>query len=97
MNVSPECDCWNHNDAAIIPDLGIAASFDPVAIDQACADLVIKAPVISGSKLAEKYPNEHARGKDKFRMIHPDTNWIAGLEHAEKIGLGRRQYELIQM
>lgn len=30
MNVSPECDCWNHNDAAIVPDLGIAASFDPV-------------------------------------------------------------------
>lgn len=26
MNVSPECDCWNHNDAAIVPDLGIAAS-----------------------------------------------------------------------
>ena len=31
MNVSPECDCWNHNDAAIVPDLGILASFDPVA------------------------------------------------------------------
>ena len=34
MNVSPECDCWNHNDAAIVPDLGIAASFDPVRIRQ---------------------------------------------------------------
>ena len=43
MNVSPECDCWNHNDAAIIPDLGILASFDPVALDKACADLVIAA------------------------------------------------------
>ena len=42
MNVSPECDCWNHNDAAIIPDLGILASMDPVALDQACADLVNK-------------------------------------------------------
>ena len=38
MNVSPECDCWNHNDAAIVPDLGIAASFDPVALDKACGD-----------------------------------------------------------
>jgi uncharacterized Fe-S center protein len=97
MNVSPECDCWNHNDAAIIPDLGIAASFDPVALDQACADMVMKAPILSGSKLAEKYPHEHAEGKDKFRMVHPNTNWEAGLEHAEKIGLGRRQYELLQM
>ena len=48
MNVSPECDCWNHNDAAIIPDLGIAASFDPVALDKACADMVINAPIIGG-------------------------------------------------
>jgi uncharacterized Fe-S center protein len=95
MNVSPECDCWNHNDAAIIPDLGIAASFDPVAIDQACADLVMKAPILSGSRLAEKYPHDHAEGKDKFRMAHPDTNWQAGLQHAEKIGLGKRQYELL--
>ena len=46
MNVSPECDCWNHNDAAIVPDLGILASFDPVALDKACADLVIQAPIL---------------------------------------------------
>jgi uncharacterized Fe-S center protein len=95
MNVSPECDCWNHNDAAIIPDLGILASFDPVALDQACADLVLKAPALGGSRLAEKYPHGHLEGKDKFRLIHPDTHWQAGLEHAEKIGLGTRKYELI--
>ena len=39
MDVSPECDCWNHNDAAIIPNIGIAASFDPIALDRACADM----------------------------------------------------------
>jgi uncharacterized Fe-S center protein len=94
MNVSPECDCWNHNDAAFVPDLGILASFDPVAIDQACADLVIQAPVLGGSGLAEKHPHEHLEGKDKFRLIHPDTNWQAGLDHAEKMGLGTRKYEL---
>jgi uncharacterized Fe-S center protein len=95
MNVSPECDCWNHNDAAIIPDLGIAASFDPVALDQACADLVAKAPILGGSILAEKYPHDHAEGKDKFHLTHPDTNWQAGLEHAEKIGIGTRTYEIV--
>ncbi|MBC8618684.1 DUF362 domain-containing protein [Parabacteroides faecis] len=95
MNVSPECDCWNHNDAAIVPDLGIAASFDPVALDKACADMVINAPLIGGNKLAEAHPHELLEGEDKFHLIHPDTNWQAGLEHAEKIGLGTQEYELI--
>lgn len=95
MNVSPECDCWNHNDAAIVPDLGIAASFDPVALDKACADMVINAPLLSGNRLSETHPHEHLCGKDKFHLIHPDTNWQAGLMHAEKIGLGNRDYELI--
>jgi uncharacterized Fe-S center protein len=97
MNVSPECDCWNHNDAAIVPDLGILAGFDPVALDQASADMVIKAPVLRGSKLGEEYPHEHLEGEDKFKLIHPDTHWQAGLEHAEKIGLGSRRYELITL
>lgn len=95
MNVSPECDCWNHNDAPIVPDLGMAASFDPVALDQACADMVAKAPILGGSKLAEDHPHEHLEGEDKFHLIHPDTNWQAGLEHAEKLGIGKREYELI--
>lgn len=55
MNVSPECDCWGHNDAAIVPDLGIAASFDPVALDRACADLVNAAPTLrTGNELSDK-------------------------------------------
>lgn len=97
MNVSPECDCWNHNDAAIVPDLGIAASFDPVALDQACADMVINAPILGGSKLAENHPHEHLEGEDKFHLIHPDTNWKAGLDYAEEIGLGTKAYELINV
>lgn len=96
MNVSPECDCWNHNDAAIVPDLGIAASFDPVALDKACADLVINAPTLQTDNcLSKKHPHEHLEGADKFHIIHPDTNWQAGLEHAEKIGIGTQEYELI--
>lgn len=96
MNVSPECDCWNHNDAAIIPDLGIAASFDPVALDKACADMVCNAPLLQTNNcLHEKYPHDHLEGKDKFHMIHPNTDWQAGLRHAEKIGIGTQNYELI--
>jgi uncharacterized Fe-S center protein len=41
-NVSPDCDCWAINRPPVAPDIGIAASTDPVALDQACVDLVIK-------------------------------------------------------
>lgn len=96
MNVSPECDCWNHNDAAIVPDLGIAASFDPVALDKACADIVIEAPILeTGNRLSDATHYQHLEGCDKFHLMHPDTNWQAGLEHAEKIGIGTQKYELI--
>ena len=96
MNVSPECDCWNHNDAAIVPDLGIAASFDPVALDKACADMVIQSPILeTGNRLSDTPHHEHLEGCDKFHIMHPDTNWQAGLEHAEKLGLGTQEYELI--
>ena len=96
MNVSPECDCWNHNDAAIIPDLGMLASFDPVALDEACADLVNQAAILeTNNRLSEKPHEGHLENCDKFHLMHPDTNWQAGLEHAEKRGIGTRAYELI--
>ena len=104
MNVSPNCDCWNHNDAALVPDIGIAASFDPVALDQACADMVIAAPSLKGNAIADKdgvhecgCGHHHHKGEDKFRIVHPDTNWQAGLEYGEEIGLGCREYELIKV
>lgn len=96
MNVSPECDCWDRNDAPLVPDLGIAASFDPVALDQACADMVTNAPVLQNTKLTDKHAHEHIHeGEDKFCLVHPDTNWRAGLEYAEKLGIGTSKYELI--
>ena len=101
MNVSPECDCWAHNDAAIVPDLGMACSFDPVALDQACVDLVNRAPKLSTpSMLNDKDDNnddhndEHDHDHDKFHRLHPDTDWQAGLIYAEEIGLGEREYSL---
>jgi len=95
MNVSPDCDCWDSNDYPIVPDLGIAASFDPVALDKACADLVTAAPALPGSKIMEINSDTDMRGKDKFRHTHPDTFWQAGIEHGVKIGLGNSDYELV--
>jgi uncharacterized Fe-S center protein len=97
MNVSPNCDCWDHNDAAIVPDLGIAASFDPVALDRACSDLVQKAPALPDSLLTDMHSGKTLTYEDKFRLIHPDACWQRGLEHAEKIGIGTQQYELIEI
>lgn len=98
MNVSPECDCWNHNDAAVVADIGILASFDPVALDQACADMVKAAPALpTDNRLHDGHSHETMAGQDKFRVMHPDTDWEAGLEHAVKIGIGSRDYDLINV
>lgn len=97
-DVSPNCDCHSENDIPIIPDIGMLASFDPVALDQACADLCNKMPVTPGSILDDNIRElGNEEGHDHFHMTHPDTEWQSGLEHAEKIGLGIRAYELIQI
>jgi len=95
MNISPECDCWNNNDQAIVPDIGMAASFDPVALDRACVDLVNKTPAISSSVLFDKEP--YREGEDKFEHVHPDVTWRTALQHAEEIGLGSQTYELVKI
>ena len=95
-DVSPNCDCHAENDIPIIPDVGMLASFDPVALDQACADLCNKMPVIEGSCLDDnlkKFGHED-HNHEHFHMNHPDTEWESCLEHAQKIGLGVRDYEL---
>lgn len=109
-DVSPNCDCHPENDIPIIPNVGMLASFDPVALDQACTDLCNRMPVMSGSILDDncrEHGHDHEQGHghehchadgagttDHFHMTHPDTEWESCLAHAEKIGLGTRQYEL---
>jgi uncharacterized Fe-S center protein len=91
--VSPFCDCHFENDAAVVPDIGIFLGFDPVAVDAASIDAVNKASTLAGTIVDEiKDP-----GGDLFTKIHPTTDWRSQLEHAEKIGLGLRAYELITM
>lgn len=90
-NISPACDCYGHSDAPIVPDIGIVASKDPVAIEQASVDLVNSQMAAVGSCLEQ----QRAPGDDKFRGIYPKVDWEIQLDHAEKIGLGSRQYELI--
>ena len=95
-DVSPNCDCHSENDIPIIPDIGMLASFDPVALDQACVDLCNKAPVMANSELADNLEKfgEEDHNHEHFHMTHPDTEWETCLSHAEKIGVGSREYEL---
>ena len=95
MDVSPSCDCRSENDAPIVPDVGMFASFDPVALDQACADAVLAQTPLSNSVLFDE--KCACNEGDLFHRAHPDTHWQACLEHAEKIGLGSRKYELIKI
>lgn len=93
IDVSPFCDCHAENDIPIVPDVGMFASFDPVALDMACADAVNKQPAISGSIL-EKHGHSH---HDHFKDVSPETNWISALEHAQKIGVGSMEYDLVEI
>ncbi|MFI3251009.1 MAG: DUF362 domain-containing protein [Eubacteriales bacterium] len=97
VDISPYCDCHGESDMAILPDVGIFCSFDPVALDQACAEACLKSEPIKGSLLDEKLHEEGGDHHDHFTSNHPDTNWEDTLEHAEKIGIGSRSYELIIM
>lgn len=96
-DVSPNCDCHAENDIPIIPDVGMFASFDPVALDVVCADACNRQPVIAGSVLSKNKEETHDEQHDHFHVTHPDTNWKSCVEHAEKIGLGSREYELIEI
>ncbi len=93
VDVSPYCDCHSENDIPIVPDVGMYASFDPIALDKACADAVNRQPAIAGS-LLEKHGHIH---HDHFTDVSPETNWISALTHGVKIGLGSLEYELIEI
>ena len=98
VDVSPNCDCHGENDVPILPNLGMFASFDPLALDQACVDACLAAEPMPGSQLARHLaePGFHDH-HDHFTNSTPESEWRSCLEHAAKIGLGSREYELIRL
>ena len=95
IDVSPNCDCRPENDMAIVPNVGMFASFDPVALGMACVDAVNAQTPLRGSAADDAHAKAHVH--DHFQRLHPDTNWRSCLEHGEKIGIGTREYELIKI
>jgi uncharacterized Fe-S center protein len=89
--ITPDCDCVPWSDAPIVPDIGILASRDPVAIDAASCDLVNAQEGLKQSLLAR----HHASGGDKFRGTWEFTDGMHLLRYAEEIGLGSAEYRLI--
>ena len=95
QDISPNCDCHGENDAPILPDIGIFASFDPVALDQACVDACLNAAPLPNSQLGTNLakPGWNCY-HDNFKDSNPNIEWKATLEQAEKVGMGTRQYVL---
>lgn len=93
IRITPDCDCAPYSDAPIVPDIGILASKDPVAIDAASFDLVNQQQGYTDSLLTA----HHHKGGDKFRGVHAQTDGYRQVQYAEEIGLGKSSYELIKI
>jgi uncharacterized Fe-S center protein len=90
--VSPACDCNNFNDSPIVPDLGIMASTDPVALDSAAVEMINKSAGIPNSQLNIEGSKP---GGDKFRSLYPNTEWEVQLNFAQELGIGTRDYQMV--
>ncbi len=98
VDVSPYCDCHGENDAPILPNVGMLVSFDPLALDQACADLCLKQQPLPNSVLSDNMKKaDFCDHHDHFENTTVDSEYKSCLEHGEEIGLGSREYELIEM
>lgn len=98
VDVSPNCDCHAENDAPILPNVGMFASTDPLALDRACVDACMKQKPLPGSQLSDNMAkHDFCDHHDHFKNSRPESEWKSCLAHAEKIGLGTSEYELIEM
>ena len=93
LRISPGCDCAPFNDTPFVGDVGVLASTDPVAVDQASVDLVNQQPGLAGSCL-QRGMNP---GEDKFAALFPHVDWTIQLDYAEQIGLGRRASDRVTL
>lgn len=95
-DISPNCDCHSGNDVPILPDIGMFASFDPLALDQACVDACLRQTPLPNSQLTEQMAGHDFHDHhDHFENTTPNSEYKTCLAHAEKIGLGTKEYELI--
>ena len=90
-NISPACDCYPFNDAPITHDIGVLVSDDIVAIDKASVDLLNRAKVNEYSKIKD------CKVEDKIKCVYPDIDWMVQLKYAEELGMGKMDYEIVEI
>lgn len=93
LNITPDCDCVSWSDAPMVPDIGIVASLDPVALDKASCDLVNAQTGFAHSHLQ----NNHGPGQDKFKGVWDYSEGEVQLSYAQKLGMGTMEYELVEI
>jgi len=89
LQVTPDPDGVPWSDTAIIPDVGILLSRDPVGVDQATAEFINAQAGAPDTRLQDPLV------RDKIRALTPDVDWQHLLRSAERLGCGKRQYELL--
>lgn len=92
-DITPDCDCVPWSDAPLVPDIGILASTDPVALDHASFNLVNQQKGFKHSLLHGNYEED----ADKFKGVWKQVDGVIQLKYAEEIGLGSMDYELIDV
>jgi uncharacterized Fe-S center protein len=92
MNITPFCDCWGFTTPSIVPDIGIVASDDIVAIEQASVDLIKAEDFIAGS-LPAPLARDPSRGGHLLQQIHAKDPCVQ-IEECAALGMGSRQYSL---
>lgn len=92
-NVTPDCDCWEYSDSAIVPDIGVLVSRDIVAIDKASVDLINQTQGLDNTRLKRN----KGKGEDKFKGLFPEVDWKIQIDYAEHLGMGTQEYELAEI
>jgi uncharacterized Fe-S center protein len=92
LDITPDCDCFPFCDNPIVPNVGILASTDMIAVDMASADLLNAQESIPDSKIGRR-----DGGVDKLAVLHPEIDWRAHLRYGQEIGLGNCEYTLVRL
>lgn len=96
IDITPQCDCFAGNDSPMVPNVGMFASIDPVALDQAVTDRICAQPALENSVLPERHAAREEE-LDHLHAINPSSDWELSLSHAEALHAGTRKYRLVEV
>ena len=92
-DIAPDCDCNPYSDRPIVRDIGILASYDPVAIDKASYDLINKELGLIDSALE----SNHEEGADKFKGVWRNIDGHMQIDFAQQLNMGTKDYKIVEI